>query len=77
MDNNELDLRSYEFLKKENRLLRKQLKQIKHYAAVMRAQKSVDLTGDVMEVGKYICAYHGLQEVVKDNGENKANKKAD
>ena len=66
MDNNELNLRSYEFLKKENRLLRKQLKQIKHYAAVMRAQKSVDLTGDVMEVGKYICAYHGLQEVVKD-----------
>lgn len=61
-----MDLRSYEFLKNENRLLRKQLKQIKHYAAVMRAQKSVDLTGDIMEVGKYICAYHGLQEVVKD-----------
>lgn len=59
-------------LYKNHEALKKKIKQIKHQVNIMRAQKSVDLTGRVSEVGKYISAYGELQQIVRGN-ENEVN----
>lgn len=51
---------------KDNKKLKRNYKRIKHQVNVMSAQKTIDLTGNVLEVGKYICAYHNLLEIVKE-----------
>ena len=55
-----------EKLQKENKKLKTKCRKIKQQVRILKAQKSVDLTGDVLEVGKYICAYHKLIELTSD-----------
>lgn len=42
------------------------MKKIKKCLKVMAAQKGVDVTGSVLETGKWLCAYNDLQVLLKE-----------
>ena len=46
--------------------LKKKMKKIKKCLNVMAAQKGIDVTGPVLETGKWICAYNDLQVLLKE-----------
>ena len=51
---------------KDNKKLKRNYKRVKQQVNIMSAQKDVDVTGDVLEVGKWLCAYYKLREIVKE-----------
>lgn len=57
---------SVDDIEKENDELKKKMKKIKRCLMVMAAQKGIDVTGPVLETGKWICAYNDLQVLLKE-----------
>lgn len=55
-----------EDIEKESEELKKKMKKIKKCLKVMAAQKGIDVTGPVIETGKWICAYNDLQVLLKE-----------
>lgn len=59
-------LEELERLEIENKKLWRKLRRIKKQANIMQQCKTVDVTGGVKDVGKYIVAYNELQKLVKE-----------
>lgn len=57
---------SVDDIEKENDELKKKMKKIKKCLKVMAAQKGVNVTGSVLETGKWQCAYNDLQMLLKE-----------
>lgn len=57
---------SVDDIEKEKEELKKKMKKIQKCLKVMAAQKGVNVTGSVLETGKWQCAYNDLQVLLKE-----------